>query len=474
MGLLDFFRSKPAPQPPQPAISARYDAAQTNDKNVFHWAESDLLSATAANTRAVRQTLRRRARYESANSSYCRGIVLTLANDTIGCGPTLQLKTASEDADDVIETAWERWCEEVALDEKLRIIVQSTCVDGEVFGLFITNNALKGPVKLDLKLIEADQVTTPVPKLQMTQPVDGIELDERTKEPRYYHLLKNHPGDMFVTQILEFDRIPASRIVHMMNRDRPGQQRGIPEITAAIPLFAQLRRFTGAVLESAEANASIAGILKTTAPPNEAQPVEPFSPIKLNRGSIIAMPDGWDMQQASSASPNATYAMFKNEIINEIARCISMPFNVAACNSATYNYASGRLDHQVYGRSIKVKRSILESRVLAKVFFAWLEEAILVTPAIIPDSAGDPDEWILQWAWDSGEHVDPLKEANALTIRLQNNMTTFATEYAKMGRDWKVELRQRAAEREFLKELGLDDPTPQQQQQQQQDAAAPD
>jgi lambda family phage portal protein len=455
MGLFDFWRAKPSAAAP---IAARYDAAQTNDKNVLHWSESDLLSASAANTRAVRQTLRRRARYESANSSYCRGIVLTLANDTIGCGPTLQLKTDNEDADDVIETAWERWCEEAGLEEKLRIIVQATAVDGEVFGLFITNKTLLHDVKLDIKLIEADQITTPVPKLQMTQPVDGIELDPRTQEPRYYHLLKNHPGDMFVQQILEFDRIPASQMVHMLNRDRPGQQRGIPEITAALPLFAQLRRFTGAVLESAEAAANIAGILKTTAPPEQAASLEPFYPVKLNRGSFIAIPEGWDMQQASSASPNATYQMFKHEIINEIARCLSMPFNVAACNSASYNYASGRLDHQVYNRSIRVKRSLIEHRVLAKIFAAWIEEAMLV-PGIVPDSAGQPSDWTKTWAWDSGEHVDPLKEANALAIKLANNMTTFASEYAKMGRDWKVELRQRAAEQAFIEELGLNVPT---------------
>lgn len=452
MGLFDFWRAKPQPEP-QP-VSARYDAAQTTDKNVQHWSGTDLLSANAANTLMVRQTLRARARYEAANSPYCRGIVLTLANDAIGLGPTLQLKTLSEEADDIIESAWEKWCDEIELEEKLRIMVQSTAIDGEVFGLFITNSSLQHPVQLDLKVIEADQVSTPVLKLKLRQEVDGIELDPRTKEPRYYHLLRDHPGDMFMRSVLQYDRIPVSRMVHLLNRDRPGQQRGIPEITPALPLFAQLRRYTSAVLESAEAQASIAGILKTTSPPEQAATLEPFSPVRLNRGSFISMPEGWDMQQAQTSAPNATYQMFKNEIIGEIARAISMPFNVAACNSASYNYASGRLDHQVYNRSIRVRRSLIERRALTKIFAAWIEEAVLI-PGIVPDAAGDPSEWTLQWAWDSGEHVDPLKEASALAIKLANNMTTFATEYAKLGRDWKVELRQRAAEQAFIEELGL-------------------
>jgi capsid protein len=66
----------PVPAP----VRGRYDAAATTDENRRHWANADLLSATAANNPQVRRTLRARARYEVANNSYARGIVLTLAN----------------------------------------------------------------------------------------------------------------------------------------------------------------------------------------------------------------------------------------------------------------------------------------------------------------------------------------------------------------------------------------------------------
>ena len=74
-------------------ISARYDAASTNNDNRRHWAGADGLSANAANSAEVRRILRNCARYEVANNSYARGIVLTLANDVIGTGPRLQLLT---------------------------------------------------------------------------------------------------------------------------------------------------------------------------------------------------------------------------------------------------------------------------------------------------------------------------------------------------------------------------------------------
>ena len=71
------------------ALPARYDAAVTTDDNRRHWAD-------AAASADVRRTLRNRARYEVANNSYARGIVLTLANDTVGTGPRLQLLTGDE------------------------------------------------------------------------------------------------------------------------------------------------------------------------------------------------------------------------------------------------------------------------------------------------------------------------------------------------------------------------------------------
>jgi capsid protein len=60
-----------------------------------------------------------------------------------------------------------------------------------------------------------------------------------------------------------------------------------------------------------------------------------------------------------------------------------------------------------------------------------------------------------QWFFDGTEHVDPAKEANAQATRLNSNTTTLAIEYARQGRDWEVELRQRAKERALMTELGL-------------------
>jgi len=60
-----------------------------------------------------------------------------------------------------------------------------------------------------------------------------------------------------------------------------------------------------------------------------------------------------------------------------------------------------------------------------------------------------------QWFWDGHEHVDPAKEASAQATRLASNTTTLAAEYARQGKDWETELRQRAKEAALIKQLGL-------------------
>jgi len=96
-------------------LRARYDAAVTNDENRRHWANADALSANAANSPDVRRTLRNRARYEVANNSYAKGIVLTLANDVIGTGPRLQMLTEDASANRFVEREFSRWCQAVSL-----------------------------------------------------------------------------------------------------------------------------------------------------------------------------------------------------------------------------------------------------------------------------------------------------------------------------------------------------------------------
>ena len=212
--------------------------------------------------------------------------------------------------------------------------------------------------------------------------MDGIVLDEMGN-PIFYDVLNYHPGDFLHTMPLKFRVIPAADFIHWFRKDRPGQSRGLPDILPVLPLFAQLRRYTLAVISAAESAANIAIFMKTSAlAGGEAAEVEPNATMEFEPNMAVFGPEGWEPTQIKAEQPATTYEMFKREILNEIARCLNMPYNIAACNSSGYNYSSGRLDHQTYYKSIRVDQAQCEQVVRDDIFDAWMAEAVLVYPEL--------------------------------------------------------------------------------------------
>ena len=445
-------------------VPRSYDAAATNRHNQNHWLYADARDADSLIRQSL-PTLRNRARYEVRNNSYAKGILETKANDLVGTGPRLQIQTDDPEFDHTVEDRFSQWsngCDmggKMSLAEILRLAGSlQQDESGESFIIMQSAKTKQRAIRLRLLVVEPDRVQTPLglfgsSGFNSEKIRDGIEVDEYGRPVNYY-ILKKHPGSTYSLSVTgEYDTVPASQVIHLYRQDRPGQSRGVPWITPAIPLFAQLRRYTLATIEAAEQAANIAAVLESEPAGTETDEIEAMEEIEIARGSMLTVPAGTKMNQFKSEQPTATYEMFKHEILNEIGRCLNMPFNVVAANSSKYNYASGRLDWQVYFRSIRTIRGWIERVVLNRIFYAWLREAILIRgylPGFGPNVQVRPT-----WFWPGAEHVDPKKEADAQEKRLRNLTSNLSNEYALQGKDWERELRQRAKEQKLLDELGL-------------------
>lgn len=417
-------------------ILARFDAAQTNSENENHWKWADGLSASTAHSPDVRKKLRQRSRYETANNSYLKGMVLTLANSTIGCGPRLQLLTPDPELNTFIEREFMDWAWEIGLAEKLRTAEQSAIVDGEAFLLRTANWRNDTPVKTDIKLIESDQIATPYVDLN-PDAVDGLEISPDGYVDAF-HMLDRHPGDNGYGSLMSHT-ISWLNMVHVYRDDRPGQRRGIPETTPALPLFSTLRRFVLAVLGSAEVAADYAAIMYTDSNALEAEDIpnlDPNDAIPIDRRVFQILPNGWKMSQLKAEQPTTTFGEFRNAIINEAARCILMPYNLATGNSSSYNFASGRLDYHIWEQAVKTRQQERQRSSCKSALRWWFEEARLI-PGYLP--AG------LRWVDLRGAHtwlwpaitgpIDQLKDAKAVETNLRTGMTHRGRELAKLGID---------------------------------------
>ena len=443
---------RPAPPPRRRRVlRAKYDAAQTTTDNVRHWANTDSYSADAANSPIVRKTLRDRARYEVANNGWARSMVETLAHEVIGTGPRVQVLTGITEADEWLERGFGRWCQATRLARKFRTMRKAKAQDGEALGLLVTNPQL-GDVQLDLRPFETDQLVTPDILLNRNQ-VDGIDFDENGNPVRY-HILKDHPGGAAygMYPMREITPAPsAAEVIHIFRQDRPGQHRGIPELTPALPLFSRLRRYNLAVLQAAENIADISLALKTQQPepdppfgPSGDSDTEPasyetFDTFDLERGLVTVLPDGTDLFQPKSEQPSTTHVEYVKCVLAEAFAAVCMPYSVGAADSSDENFASGKLTRLGFKRAIQIERSLDWNPEVLRIFWAWFREAKYALPDQFREALQDPRTWTVLIYWDGTEDIDPEKAARARAAELKTGQTSYPTMYAEKGMDWETE-----------------------------------
>lgn len=417
-------------------INATFDAARHSDETSNHWSHTDSLDADSSASKAVRKTLVSRSRYEVANNGYTDGIVQTFATDLIGCGPTLKMKTPSEAFNKLVEADFALWAKKVKLRRKLWTMAHAKVQDGEAFATCRNNPRLKHKVQLDVVLFETDQCETPMLPFATEGYVDGIAFDE-FGNPLWYDVLKHHPGGpWYIGSSMETESIPAKFVQHWFLQRRPGQHRAVPEFRSTLNTGAASRRWREATLGSAESAADIAVLLHTTLNPNEIDLVDPMSTVAFNKRMITALPSGYNASQMKAEHPNATYDTFHKSLINEQARPKSMPYNKAACDSSSYNYASGRLDHQTYYASLDVEREDCNDLVIDPIFELYFEEAYWINGWF---NISDEDS-SHSWDWPSYPIADVEAEANSSNTKLRNGSLSLSSYYSEQGADYEDKL----------------------------------
>ncbi len=466
------------------ALRAHFTSAESAAKDNDWW-KADYLSADADASPDTRRTLRMRSRYEYQNNSYACGVIQCLANDTIGNGPRLRYASPDDALNARIERDFTAWAESVCLGEKLRAVRIARARDGEAFVSLAQNPTLRTNVKLDLSLIDADRVVgdgacecgdAGAEGCGRPFMVDGIAYDQYGN-PVSYRVLVSHPCDGNLAEERAM-YIPAANMIHVFRADRPEQHRGVPELSAALPLFAKLRRYTNAVVASAEKAAEYGGILYTDHPRDDTcAEIEPMDAVTLDVNQLTTMPEGWKMDELYVKAPIATYADFKKEMLSEIGAAMGIPYAIVAGTSSGYTYASAKLDHQTYFRVLRNERGYVEDSVLNRLFELWLREWSLANPdatnaggsrSVATDDEGASvphspfpvpliSTWNASWLWPMFDNIDMLTAARVQSIALKNRTTTLATEYARQGKNWKTELTQFEKERRFLAELGIEE-----------------
>jgi capsid protein len=460
-----WFQAKPAPRLPAEKrekvertvlawmdryrkLKASYDAARSSTEYDKIWENADTYDADSAHSKEVRHTLIKRSRYEIGSNGFSDGIAQTYATHLVGTGPTLRMQTGSAGFNQMVELQWYLWCKAIQFRRKLWCLAHAKHGDGESIGVKRRNPRVRHAIKLDVRLYEAEQCQTPY--LPFAEPgyIDGIKFDE-FGNPEWYDILKEHPGtNRSMNLDLVPERVPADMVLHWFKLRRPGQHRGVPECSSTLNVGAAARRWREAVLAAAETAADFTLFVKTQfqADSEEMQYAEEFSQQEIAKRMMTALPVGYDVHQLHAEQPTATYEAFHKALVNEMARPKSMPYNVAACDSSSYNYASGRLDHQTYYGALDVDREDCNDLVLDPLFETWFDLAIVQFGWLggNPEAVG-PGARVHLWDWPKHRVADIEAEANANRTRLESGQVFPHQLFTDAGLDAEDELEKAAA-----------------------------
>lgn len=431
--------------PARRQVRSSYDAARTGDEYKRIWENTDRLDADSAHSKEVRHTLISRSRYETANNGYADGIAQTYATDLVGVGPQLRMQTGSNGFNRMVELQWHLWVKATQFRRKLWCLAHAKHQDGEGFGVIRRNPGVKHRVPLEVCLYEAEQVQTPYLPFADDGHIDGMWFD-KFGNTTTYEILKQHPGTTRgLTLNLVPEQVPADAVLHWFKLRRPGQHRGVPECASTLNLGAAFRRLREANLSTAEKVAAWTLFLKTLYQPDELDSVTPMSTLDIEHGMMTALPNSVDPYQLKAEHPGPTYDSFHKSLLNEQARPKSMPYNKAACDSSSYNYASGRLDHQTYYGSLDVDREDANDLVLDPLFNVWFDLAILRFGWLggNPEAIG-PGARIHLWDWPKHRVADVEAEANANATKLQSGQVFPHQLFTDAGLDAEDELEKAA------------------------------
>jgi capsid protein len=426
---------------------ATYDASKTTPEHQRYWANADELDADSAHSRQVRLTLIKRSRYEIGNNGYADGIAQTYATDLVGKGPALRMQTASDGFNRMVEFQWDLWAKAVGLRPKLWCMAHAKYVDGESLAVLRKNPRVKHAVPLDVVLYEAEQCATPLLPFGEDGYIDGIKFDE-FGNPQHYDFLNSHPGSTNgYTFNLKAESVSADHVLHWFKMRRPGQHRGVPESASTLNLGASFRRLREANLTTAEKVAAWTLFLKTMFQPGEEEiePVTSMSTLEIVHGMMTALPNSVEPFQLRAEHPGPTYDTFHDKLLNEQSRPKSMPRNKAACDSSSYNYASGRLDHQTYYAGLDVEREDGNDMVLDPLFSVWFDLSIIRFGWLggVPEAIS-PGARVHLWDWPKHQVADVESEANANRTKLESGQISLTRLYTEQGLDLDDEIPQMA------------------------------
>ena len=407
------------------------------------------------------------------------GLHLKSTIDEVFLGITEQ---EARELEETIEREFAHWANSTNCDlERLdnfyqlqQLALLNALLSGDSFAIMSTTERTGSIYDLRIHLIEADRVSTPDNEAINPLFCEGVEKN-KAGEVVAYHISKFHQLSFSDREPREWVRVKAygektgrRNILHIMNRERIGQVRGVPFLSPVVETIKQLGRYTEAEVLAAVINGLFTVFIEKESasedvPFGESVPeelqvdAEDENSIELAPGAVIDLGEGEKANMVNPGRPNPNFDPFVIAIIKQIGAALEIPYEILIM-AFSNNYSASRAAILEFFKVIKMYREWFIADFCQPVYEEWLCEAVAKGRINAPGFFTDPiikDAYCsAEWNGPSAGQLDPKKEVEAAELRVQGGFSTREKETTELtGTDFYKNIKQRKREEKMLKEV---------------------
>jgi lambda family phage portal protein len=441
------------------ALTRAYEGARIGRRT-----EGWTVAGTSANAEIGTALLRLRDRSRDLvrNNPYASKAVQAVVGNLVGTGILPRARSGDGDIDAAADRLWARFAESCDADGLTdfsglqALAVRAMVESGECL------------VRIRERRIE-DGLAVPV-QLQVLEPdhldagktgdladggfvVQGVEFDALGRR-RAYWLYPVHPGEvtLFRKSALASKPVPAAGVLHLFDRWRPGQVRGVPWFAPVVLKLRDLDEYDDAELVRKKIEACFAAFvtgaddeetLGTASIDADGRRVESFEP-----GMIEYLAPGKDVRFASPSAAGG-YAEYMRVQLHAIAAGVGLTYELLTGDLSQVNYSSIRAGLIEFRRRMEALQWQLLVPGLCRPIWQRFVAAAQAQGSL-PDRRIDAE-----WTAPRFEAVDPLKDIQADILAVRAGLMTLKEAIARQGYDPAQVLAEIGATNDELDALGI-------------------
>lgn len=368
-----------------------------------------------------------------------------------------------------MQKLWDAFCENPCLDgygdmvNLQELVAGAFFESGEVFCRMVIRRTPESKIPLKLQPIEAEYLdplyTLPVEHLRY-----GITFDE-DKKPKIYHFFKNHPRELFALNVMMGRvKIPANEVLHVFQRTRPGQWRGVPALTAIMITLYEMDELSDAVLVRQKAAQAIGWIITK----KEQGPLPAFGPVSTAQQPDV-QPDGTMTQRKlQKVRPGGIHYLQSDEEFTfaetddigdnllimlkhqwrVIASALDLTYEQLTGDLSDVNFSSIRAGMIEFRRRCEMVQRLIFINLFLKPLAIRFQELAQLYDADAAKNA------TFKFVLPKVDWVDPLKDVMADVMEIRAGLSTLKAKLEERGEDYDEVLSQLALEQGI--DLALD------------------